>query len=60
MHKMFVDKYLEEKIKYQYYWKFLKNNIWLSFGALIKNAYLKCKELNTKIMNKDLNEVAKQ
>ncbi|KAL4149960.1 hypothetical protein QTP88_003811 [Uroleucon formosanum] len=62
MHTMFLEKYpeLEGKIKYQYYWEYFKNNFSLSFGAPVKDACSKCEELNTKIMSKDLNNVAKR
>lgn len=62
MHTMFMEQYpeLEGKIKYQYYWEYFKNNFSLSFGAPVKDACSKCEELNTKIMSKDLNDVAKR
>lgn len=62
MHTMFIDKYpkLKGKIKYQYYWEYFKNNFSLSFGVPVKDACSKCEELNTKIMSRDLNDVAKR
>ena len=62
MHSLFLKKYPElgNKVKYEYYLKYFKENFQLRFGRPQVDVCSLCEELGTKLRNPNLNDNAKR
>lgn len=60
MHSLFVTKYPELNVKYNFYYKVFKEHFNLSFGRPQVDVCGKCEELSQKIKNLQLNDNAKR
>lgn len=60
MHRLFLSKYPNEKISYEYFSNYFEENYRLPFGRPQIDSCCKCEELELKIKSPHLNEAAKR
>lgn len=60
MYALFQEKYPQSKVSYKYYAKYFRENFTLCFGQPQIDTCCTCEELNVKIKNPRLNDVAKR
>lgn len=60
MFNLFKFKHPNVNVRYFYYYKFLKENFNLRFGRPQIDVCCTCENLNSKILNRHLNDIAKE